>query len=154
MFGRNKQKPFVEKPLTTYYAKYVGHLSSNMLIPTEEPIYCHVYGDRIVVDFLKKPNKGTLIIVPYDSMTEMANLDGGKKADWSRAAPLAVIALPLVLVGWFMKRQAVITVIKYKDSNSQEQTLVIDFLVDVGSAQPLIYTRLLEAKVRRDERDE
>ena len=79
-------------------------------------------------------------------MTEMGNLDGGKKADWNRAAPLAVIAIPLVLAGGFMKRQAVITVIKYRDSSSQEQTLVIDFLVDVGSAQPLIYSRFLEAK--------
>jgi hypothetical protein len=50
-----------------------------------------------------------------------------------------------------MKRQAVITVIKYKDAASQDQTLVIDFLVNVGSAQPLIYTKFLEAKVRRNE---
>jgi hypothetical protein len=84
-------------------------------------------------------------------MTEMGNLDGGKKADWDRAAPLAIIALPLVLAGAFMKRQAVITVIKYKDADSQGQTLVIDFLVNVGYAQPLIYTKFLEAKVRRNE---
>lgn len=44
----------------------------------------------------------------------------------------------------------VVTVIKYGDSDSQEQALVIDFLVDVGSAQPLIYTKFLESKVRRD----
>jgi hypothetical protein len=48
-----------------------------------------------------------------------------------------------------MTTTVVVTVIKDKDSNSQEQTSVIDFLVDVGSAQPLIYTKFLESKVRR-----
>jgi hypothetical protein len=45
-----------------------------------------------------------MITVSYDSMTEMGNLDGGKKADWDRAAPLAIIALPLVLAGGFMTK--------------------------------------------------
>ena len=153
IFGRDKQKPIVEKPLITYYAKYVGHLSSNLSIPTTEPIYCHIYRDRIVIDFLNKPNKGKLVTVAYDAMTEMGNLDGGKKADWNRAAPLAIIALTLVLAGGFLIRQAVITVIKYKDSNLQDQTLVIDFLVDVGSAQPMIYQRFLEAQLRKKNND-
>jgi hypothetical protein len=84
-------------------------------------------------------------------MVGMSNIDAGKKADWDKGGGLGFIAFPLILAGaaaW--KRQEVITVIKYRDSTSQEQVVAINFLGNVNSAQPFIHTKFLVAQVKRN----
>ena len=63
-FGRNQnkdkdvEKPIkdkdVEKPIITYYANYIGVLSSNKSFPTEERANVNIYEDRIGVELQKK----------------------------------------------------------------------------------------------------
>ena len=53
LFRRNQNKD-VEKPIITYYAKYIGVLSSNKSFLIEESTDVHIYEDRIVVELLKK----------------------------------------------------------------------------------------------------
>ena len=63
LFGRNQNKDKdVEKPIITYYAKYIGVLSSNKSYPLEEGAYVHIYEDRVDVEFLK--SKARTIIIP------------------------------------------------------------------------------------------
>ena len=53
-------------------------------------------------------------------MTEIQNVDAGKKVDSDRIVGLGV-------VGLLWKRHAIITVIKYSDDTSEPQTIALDF---------------------------
>jgi hypothetical protein len=75
-FGYNNKD--AEKPIVTHYAKYIGVLSSNKSYPLEEGAYVYFYEDRIVVELLKSKYKTT---IPYKNMTEVQNVDAGKKFD-------------------------------------------------------------------------
>jgi hypothetical protein len=78
-FGRNKNKDEdVEKPIVLHYAKYIGVLSSNKSYPLEEGTYVKFYEDRVVIDLLKSKYQ---TVIPYKNMTEIQNIDAGKKFD-------------------------------------------------------------------------
>lgn len=50
---QNKDKD-VEKQIITYYANYIGVLSSNKSFPAEERAYVNIYEDRMVLNFKKE----------------------------------------------------------------------------------------------------
>jgi hypothetical protein len=79
--------------------KYIGALSSSRSYPLEDGAYVNCYEERIVVDLLKSKHQ---IVIPYKNMTEIQNVDAGKKFDLERVFGLA-------LVGLFWKRHAIIT---------------------------------------------
>ena len=64
--NQNKDNDTVEKPIVTYYAKYIGVIRSNKSFPVEEGAYVHIYEDRIGVDLLESKFKTT---IPYKNMT-------------------------------------------------------------------------------------
>ena len=77
LFGRNQNKDEdVEKPIVLHYAKYIGVLSSNKSYPLEEGAYVRIFEDRIQVDLYKSKFKTE---IPYKNMTEIQNVDAGKK---------------------------------------------------------------------------
>jgi Short C-terminal domain len=124
LFGRNQNKDKdVEKPIITYYAKYIGVLSSNKSIRTEERAYVNIYEDRIGVELQKRKFR---TIIPYKSMTDIRSVDTGKKVD----------------PGTY----AIITLIKYSDDDSKPQTTALDFIHNTKYAQPLIDKKFREVQ--------
>ena len=116
----NKEKD-TEKPIITYYANYIGVLSSNKSFPTEERANVNIYEDRIGVELQKRKFR---TIIPYKSMTDIQSVDTGKKID--------------------PRTYAVITLIKYSDHDSKSQTMALDFMHDTKYAQPLIDRKMRE----------
>jgi hypothetical protein len=112
LFRRNQNKD-VEKPIITYYVKYIGVLSSNKSYPLEEGADVHIYEDRVVVELLKSKFKTT---IPYKNMTDIQNVDAGKKADFLEKG---------IVGGLIWKRHAILTVIKYSDDDSKPQTILL-----------------------------
>jgi hypothetical protein len=135
LFRRNQNKD-VEKPVVTYYAKYLGVLGSNKSLPTNKSTYVHIYEDKVVVELLKSKSKTA---IPYKNMTDIQNVDAGNKVDLERVIGLGVMTAGIgSIVGYFRKRQAIITVIKYSDDESKPQTIALDFIHDTKYAQPII----------------
>ena len=132
-FGRNQNKENVEKPIVLHYAKYIGVLGSNKSYPTEEGAYVNFYEDRVVIDLLKSKHQ---TVIPYKNMTEIQNVDAGKKVDIDR--------LSMGIVGLLWKRHAVITVIKYSDDTSEPQIVALDFMHNTKYAQPIMDRRMRE----------
>jgi hypothetical protein len=87
LFGyQNKD---AEGGIVLYYAKYIGLLSSNKSYPLEEDAYVHFYEDRVVVDLLKSKVK---TVIPYKNMTDIQNVDAGKKVDLDRVFGLSLVS--------------------------------------------------------------
>ena len=118
----NKEKD-TEKPIITYYANYIGVLSSNKSFPTEERANVNIYEDRIGVELQKRKFR---TIIPYESMTEIRSVDTGKKVD--------------------PRTYAIITLIKYSDDDSKPQTMALDFIHNTKHAQPLIDRKMREVR--------
>jgi hypothetical protein len=129
------QNKDAEKPLVLYYAKYIGVISSNKSYPTEEGAYVRVFEDRIQVDLYKSKFKTE---IPYKNMTEIQNVDAGKKFD---ADKFALVGPAFLL--W--KRHAIVTVMKYTDDSSEPQTIALDFEHNTKYAQPIIDKKMREA---------
>jgi Short C-terminal domain len=142
LFRRNQNKD-VEKPTITYYVKYIGVLSSNKSYPLEEGADVHIYEDRIVVELLKSKFKTT---IPYKNMTDIQNVDAGKKVDFDRIVGLGLITGVGSIVGLLWKRHAIITIIKYSDDDSKPQTIALDFIHNTKYAQPLIDRKMREVQ--------
>jgi hypothetical protein len=137
LFGRDQNKENVEKPIVLHYAKYIGVLSSDKSYPTEEGAYVNFYEDRVVIDLLKSKDQ---TVIPYKNMTEIQNVDAGKKFDLERIFVLSP------LVGLLWKRHAIITVVKYSDDTSEPQTIALDFIHNTKYAQPLLDNRKLRQR--------
>ena len=136
LFGRDQNKENVEKPIVLHYAKYIGVLSSDKSYPLEEGAYVRIFEDRIQVDLYKSKFKTE---IPYKNMTEIQNVDAGKKFD---ADKFALVGPAFLL--W--RRHAIITVIKYSDDTSEPQTIALDFEHNTKYAQPLIDRKMREAR--------
>jgi hypothetical protein len=105
LFRRDQDKENVEKPIVIHYAKYTGVLSSNKSYPLEEGAYVKFYEDRVVVDLLKSKHQ---TVVPYKNMTEVQNVDAGKKVDLDRIVGLGLASGGIgSIVGILWKRHAV-----------------------------------------------
>jgi hypothetical protein len=142
--NQNKDNNTVEKPNFTYYAKYLGVLSSNKSLPTNEGTYVHIYEDKVVVELLKSKSKTA---IPYKNMTDIQNVDAGNKVDLERVIGLGVMTAGIgSIVGYFWKRKAIITVIKYFDDDSKPQTIALDFIHNTKYAQPLIDKKFREVQ--------
>jgi hypothetical protein len=65
-----------------YYAKYIGVLGSNKSLPVDEDSYVSIFEDRIHIELLKNFfHVSEKITIPYRSMTDLQNVDAGKKVD-------------------------------------------------------------------------
>ena len=113
----------------------IGIISSNKSYPTEEGASVRIYEDRIQVDLYKSKFKTE---IPYKNMTELQNVDAGKKFDADRFALLG----PAFLL-W--RRHAIITVVKYTDDSSEPQTMALDFEHNTKYAQQIIDKKIREA---------
>jgi hypothetical protein len=133
LFRRNQNKD-VEKPIITYYVKYIGVLSSNKSYPLEEGADVHIYEDK-VVELLKSKFKTT---IPYKNMTDIQNVDAGKKADFLEKG---------IVGGLIWKRHAILTVIKYSDDDSKPQSIALDFMHNTKYGQPLIDKNSVRFKI-------
>jgi hypothetical protein len=129
------QNTDAEKRIVLHYAKYIGVLSSNKSYPLEEGAYVHFSEDGVVVELLKSKHR---TVIPYKNMTEIQDLDSGKKYDLDRFVALGII--PSLL--W--KRHAIITVVKYSDDKSEPQTVALDFEHNTKYAQPLLDRKMRE----------
>jgi hypothetical protein len=133
VFGRNQNKDKdveklikdkdVAKPIITYYANYIGVLSSNKLFPAEERAYVNIYEDRIGVELQKRKFR---TIIPYKSMTDIRSVDTGKKVD--------------------PRTYAIITLINYSGDDSKPRTMALDFIHNTKQAQPLIDRKMREVR--------
>ena len=123
-----------EKRIVLHYAKYIGVLSSNKSHPLEEGAYVHFYEDRVVVELLKSKHR---TVIPYKNMTEIQNLDAGKKFDADKIVALGP-------AGLFWRRHAIITIVKYSDDSSEPQTIALDFEHNTKYAQPLLDRKMRE----------
>jgi hypothetical protein len=81
--------------------------------------------------------------VAYDSMTNIEN------ADESKISAMRVILLGVIGALW--KKKHVYTVIQYKDAIGEEQTMVFDFEGDIDKVQPMIYHKMIEARIKARE---
>ena len=100
-------------------------MGSNKSLPTNEGTYLHIYEDKVVIELLKSKSKTT---IPFKNMTDIQNVDAGNKVDLERVIGLGVMTAGIgSIVGYFWKRQAIITVIKYSDDDSKPQTIALDF---------------------------
>jgi hypothetical protein len=80
-------------------------------------------------------------------MTEIQNVDAGKKVDLDRIVGLGLISAGIgSVIGLLWKRYAIITVIKYSDDTSEPQTMALDFMHNTKYAQPLIDRKMREAR--------
>jgi hypothetical protein len=84
----------------------------------------------------------------YDSLSRKRSLHyAGNKVDLERVIGLGVMTAGIgSIVGYFWKRQAIITVIKYSDDDSKPQTIALDFMHDTKYAQPIIEKKLREVQ--------
>jgi hypothetical protein len=140
--NQSKDDNKVEKPIVTHYAKYIGALSSNKSYPLEEGAYTYFYEDRTIVELLKSKYKTT---IPYKNMTEVENVDAGKKVDMDRVFGLSLVTLGIgSIVGLLWKRHAILTVLKYSDEDSKPQTITLDFMGNTEYAQPLLVKKFRE----------
>ena len=116
------------RPIDTFFARYIGHLGTNKHIPTDQETYLHVYDEGILIQFRKI--KGTQIEIPYASITEILNVEGGKQIELS---------------GY---KKKILSVIKYKNNSfpDKEQVVVFDFEKGLQKVQPLIYEKMQKAK--------
>jgi hypothetical protein len=71
-------------------------------------------------------------------MTDIENVDAGKKVDLDRVFALGIVG------GLLWKRHAILTVIKYSDDDSKPQTIVLDFIHNTKYAQPLLVKKMHE----------
>jgi hypothetical protein len=143
LFRRNQDKD-VEKPIITYYVKYIGVLSSNKSYPLEEGADVHIYEDRVVVELLKNKFKTT---IPYKNMTDIQNVDAGNKVDIDRVVGLGLLSAGIgSIVGLLWKRHHIITIIKYTDETPDNQTIALDFIHNTNYAQPLIDRKMREVQ--------
>jgi hypothetical protein len=151
LFRRDQDKENVEKPIVIHYAKYTGVLSSNKSYPLEEGAYVKFYEDRVVVDLLKSKHQ---TVVPYKNMTEVQNVDAGKKVDLDRIVGLGLASGGIgSIVGILWKRHAIITVIKYSDDSSEPQIIALDFEHNTKYAQPLIDGKMREVQNLPSQKD-
>jgi hypothetical protein len=142
LFRRDQKKENVEKPIVLHYAKYIGLLSSNKSYQLEEGAYIDFYEDRVVINLLKSKHQ---IVIPYKNMTEIQNVDAGKKVDLDRVVGLSLVSLGVgSIVGLLWKRHAIITIIKYSDDTSEPQIMALDFMHNTKYAQPLIDKKMRE----------
>ena len=80
-------------------------------------------------------------------MTEIQNLDAGKKFDADKIVALSLVSLGIgSVVGLLWKRHAIITVIKYSDDTSEPQTMALDFEHNTKYAQPILVRRMRKAR--------
>lgn len=141
---RNRNKDKGEKSIVSYYAQYIGLLGSNKYIPTDQDTYIHLYEDMLIVQFLKL--EGVMITIPYYSIVDILNLDGGEKISPGRVVGAGLIALPLAIVGALWKKHHIITVIKYLDFATEPETLALDFGDNLQYAQSFIYEKILMSR--------
>jgi Short C-terminal domain len=86
-------------------------------------------------------------VIPYKNITEIQNVDAGKKVDLDRIVGLGLVSAGIgSIIGLLWKRHAIITVIKYSDDSSEPQTIALDFVHNAKYAQPLIDRKMLEAR--------
>jgi Short C-terminal domain len=122
LFRRNQNKD-VEKPIITYYVKYIGALSSNKSYPLEEGADVHIYEDRVVVELLKSKFKTT---IPYKNMIDIQNVNAGNKVDLDRVFGLGLLTGGVgSIVALLWKRHAILIVIKYSDDADTKATMSI-----------------------------
>jgi hypothetical protein len=98
----------------------------------------------VVIDLLKSKHQ---TVVPYKNMTEIQNVDAGKKVDLDRVFGLSLVSLGVgSIVGLLRKRYAVITVVKYSGDMSEPQIMALDFMANTKYAQPIMDRRMREAR--------
>jgi Short C-terminal domain len=73
-------------------------------------------------------------------MTDIENVDAGKKVDLDRVFALGIVG------GLLWKRHAILTVIKYSDDDSKPQTIALDFMHNTKYAQPIIDKKFREVQ--------
>ena len=73
-------------------------------------------------------------------MTDIQNVDAGKKVDLDRVFGLGIVG------GLLWKRHAILTVIKYSDDDSKPQTIALNFIHNTNYAQPLIDRKMREVQ--------
>ena len=137
-----KENDGIVRPIDTFLTRYIGYLGTNKLIPTEQEIYLHVYEEGILIQFRKI--KRTQIEIPYTSVTEVLNVDGGNKTELDRVLAFGIL-------GGMWKKQHILTIIKYKDKSfpDKEQVIVFDFEKGLQKVQPLIYEKMQKARTNR-----
>ena len=80
-------------------------------------------------------------------MTNIENMND-KKISALRVVGLGLIFLPLAIVGALWKQKKLYTVIEYHDGLDTQQ-VIFDFDDNVEKMQPLIYQRMLQAKIKK-----
>lgn len=128
-FGFGGKKDEGEKPEVKYDAKYIG---GHKVYPKSTDTKVLIYKDKIVVEKLN-------LEVPYLSMTNIEN------ADEKKISAMRVVLLGVIGALW--KKKHVYTVIQYKDALGEVQSMVFDFEKEIDKAQPLIYQRMLQARM-------
>jgi len=143
MLGRKKKQTNGAKHIASYYAKYIGYLGTNKMIPSEQEIILHIFEEGIYIAFpnLKGDLKGTHIEIPYNVMTDIRNIDGGSKVDFDRVMVAGVL-------GALWKKHHVITLIEYNDENKTEpQRIALDLGDGIQRVQPMIYQRMQRSNI-------
>ena len=122
-----------------FYTKYLG---GHKAYPTTKGINTriYIYPDGIGVG---NPN----LFIPYSQMTNIENMND-KKISALRVVGLGLIFLPLAIVGALWKQKKLYTVIEYHDGLDTQQ-VIFDFDDNVEKMQPLIYQRMLQAKIKK-----
>jgi len=104
--------------------------------PMNSRIY--LYYDRIQVE---NPD----LIIPYQSMTNIENMDE-KKISAKRVIGLGLVFVILAIVGAMWKKNHIYTVIQYKDEVG-EKIIILDFGKNVDDFQGWIYRRMICSKM-------
>jgi hypothetical protein len=104
-----------------------------------------VYSDKVVIDLMKSKHQFN---IPYSSMVDLKNADGGNKLDGKRAVALGLVFVPLGVVSLIWKKHHVFTVIEYKDENNENRTIILDFEENTRNVQPVIYDRMVAARTQ------
>ena len=96
-----------------------------------------IYSDKLIIDLLKTKHQFN---IPYSTMVDMKNTDGGNKIDSER------ILLAGVVGGLLWKKHHVLTIIEYKDEKNESRTLVLDFENNANYVQSIIYDRMVNSQ--------
>jgi hypothetical protein len=140
MFNKNNQQK-QEKPVG-FFTKYLG---GHIRFPTNEGCMVWVYSNKVVIDLMKSKHQFN---IPYSSMVDLKNADGGNKLDGKRAVALGLVFVPLGVVSLIWKKHHVLTMIEYKDENNENRTIVLDFEDNTRNVQPVIYDRMVAARTK------
>lgn len=105
-----------------------------------KPMNCRIYlyYDRIQ---LENPD----LIIPYESLTNIENMDE-KKISAKRVIGLGLVFVPLAIVGAMWKKNHIYTVIQYNDEVG-EKIIILDFGKNVDDFQGWIYRRIISSRM-------